>query len=230
MRKSRRGMLLAEMLVSLAIAAALLTAVGVALDASIKAYKVNQEQVTLMQRGRLGLHRLLTQVRNSALHTPAHYDAASDRIVVDATASGQFQGGAVCAGLPGVGLRIIDGGVSHDYWYAWDASKRRLLAQKDNQAPRVMLSGVSAFELTMEPMRSAEAIKSGGGFDLLLRATINLTVAETLASAESGGQGTLQDSTGKQQLSFSGSVLPRKNVWSGQRLSVSIAEERRLGL
>ena len=66
----RCGMGLVELMIALAISASLLTAVGMALDASFKAYRVNEEQSSLIQQTRLTLNRITTAVRASKLHQP----------------------------------------------------------------------------------------------------------------------------------------------------------------
>src|SRR5438270_7831308 len=69
-RSRRRGLGLPEMLISLVIAASLLTATAVAIDASSKAYQVNEEQSSLIQRTRLTLNRVTTTIRTNKLHQP----------------------------------------------------------------------------------------------------------------------------------------------------------------
>ena len=69
-RFRHRGVGLVELLVALAISAALLTAVAVATDTSFRAYAVNEEQSNLLQRGRLGLNRLITYIRICKEHQP----------------------------------------------------------------------------------------------------------------------------------------------------------------
>lgn len=60
---SRRGFNLIEMLIALAISAALLTATLVALDASFFAYQKTTEVASTHTIGRLAMHRMLTLVR-----------------------------------------------------------------------------------------------------------------------------------------------------------------------
>jgi hypothetical protein len=59
----------------------------------------------------------------------------------------------------------------------------------------------------MEPMRSATSIKTGGGYDLLKRATVNITVRTTEENSLAS------ETTGTQTLTLSASVMPRRNVW-----------------
>ncbi len=81
----RRGLGLPELMVALAISAALLTATAVAVDASFQAYGVNQTQSQLAQRARVAMHRIVSYVRATADHFPDN-DGPYD----------QFVGGAVC--------------------------------------------------------------------------------------------------------------------------------------
>ena len=62
---------------------------------------------------------------------------------------------------------------------------------------------VSAFSVTLEPMRSPAAVRTGGGFDRLRRATITLTVESAPLPGEASGR----------RRTYSASVAPRANVW-----------------
>jgi type II secretory pathway pseudopilin PulG len=63
MRRSRRGLGLVEVLLSLAIASMLLTAVATAFSASTAAIRINDEFSRATQSGRVCLHHLLTEAR-----------------------------------------------------------------------------------------------------------------------------------------------------------------------
>jgi len=188
----RRGLGLVELLVSLAISAALLTAVAAATDAAFKSYQVNQEQATLTQRARLSLYRLLTQLRTTKAHQP--YTSAlvtnfsKGQIVTDTGVSMFDDSGTQTTYLfdvPSQELRQIRGGVSH-----------------------VLLSGVKNFQIKMEPMKSANSVKTGSQtYDLLMRATVQVTVATNSKTSKSS------ETTGVQTVTVSSSVMPRRNVW-----------------
>ena len=62
-RRVRRGFNLIEMLIALAITAALMASVMVALDASFMAYQATTEVASTHTIGRLALHRMLTLIR-----------------------------------------------------------------------------------------------------------------------------------------------------------------------
>lgn len=69
-RPSRRGLSIVELLVALAISAALLTATMVATDASFRAYAAAAEMASTQTSTRLVINRLLTLVRTSTAHEP----------------------------------------------------------------------------------------------------------------------------------------------------------------
>jgi prepilin-type N-terminal cleavage/methylation domain-containing protein len=69
-RAGRRGFNLVEMLIALAISAALLAATFVALDASYKAYQATTEQASTHTISRLALHRMLTLIRSGTEFGP----------------------------------------------------------------------------------------------------------------------------------------------------------------
>lgn len=190
-RSSRRGVGLIELLVALAISAALLTATAVAIDASMKSYSINQEQASLMQRARLAMHRIQTYVRSCAEHGP----------VTDACRT-QFASGLV---VSDAGITMLDDD-GRQIEFAFDPDGERLIASEDG-TEHVLLRGVTAFEVTLEPIKSATAVKTGGQFDRLLRASIRLTVRSIGHAPDAGSAGL------DQSLTFSASAMPRRNCW-----------------
>lgn len=190
-RRFRRGLGLAELLIALAICASLLTAVGVALDASFKSYKINQEQSALTQRARLTLHRVLTTIRQCDAHAPATGSLS------DEFASGQI--------VDDDGIAMIDDD-GHEIVFKYDSINQRILMVRDD-VERTLTEGVTQFEVTLEPMRSPTAIRTGAPFDLLHRATLLITVRL------SGDTAMSSESTGNQTVTISSSVMPRRNVW-----------------
>lgn len=189
--RHRRGLGLAELLIALAICASLLTAVGVALDASFKSYKINQEQSALTQRARLTLHRVLTTIRQCDAHAPATGSLS------DEFASGQI--------VDDDGIAMIDDD-GHEIVFKYDSINQRILMVRDD-VERTLTEGVTQFEVTLEPMRSPTAIRTGAPFDLLHRATLLITVRL------SGDTAMSSESTGNQSVTISSSVMPRRNVW-----------------
>jgi Tfp pilus assembly protein PilW len=190
-RSRSRGVGLVELLIALAICASLLTAVAVALDASLKSYRINQEQSALTQRVRLGLHRILTEVRKTDAHAPATSS------LLDNFAAGQI---------------VTDSGISmfdehgEEVTYAFNAAAQRIEVTRDG-ATRTLVNGVTQFTVTLEPMRSSTSIRTGGPYDLLNRATILMTVRTVAETAQNS------ETTGQQTVTISSSVMPRRNVW-----------------
>jgi hypothetical protein len=191
LRRRRHGLGVFELLTALSISAALLTATGVAIDASFKAYRINQQQSDLAQRSRLAIYRITTMIRQTKEHAPDN-----------ATLSSQFATGKTVTDTA-IDMFDLHGKA---VTYKHDPAKRQLLAIYDGQS-HVMCEGVEAFTVRLEPMRSAKSIKTGGSWDLLRRATLLLTVKtsdKTTLDTEAGGQ---------QTITLSASVMPRRNAW-----------------
>jgi hypothetical protein len=180
---------LVELLFALAICASLLTATAVAVDAAFRAYHVKQEQAVLLGKARVSRASMTTSIRGTKLHAPN-----------DATLRAKFA----------LGQMVTDSGlVMYDpndqlLKYQFDSATKRLLVTIPTGA-FTLARVVEAFAVTLEPMRSAELIKTGGGWDLLRRATMTLTVKA--AGAAPG------EVTGQQTITLSGSVMPRRNAW-----------------
>jgi type II secretory pathway component PulJ len=182
---------LVELMVALSISAALLTATAVALNAATDAYQINQQQAILLQSTRTTMNRMLTTIRRCQLHAP------------DTTAArNQFATGGT---VSDTGIDMYDSN-SVLTIYRYDAANQRVnLVIGGNTRP--MIEGVTAFQVTMQPMRSAQSVRTGGPWDLLQRASIILTV-KTNATTSAGSEG-----QGLQTLTMSASVMPRRNTW-----------------
>lgn len=189
--RARSGLGLAEMLIALSIASCLLIATGVALDASIRAYQVNQQQAVLLQSSRLAMNRVLSTVRRCKLHAPE-----------DAAQRANFATGLT---VTGSGVAMFDEDDVPNV-YRYDAATKTVQFVKGGTA-YPLIHGVEEFQVTLEPMRSSEAVRTGGGWDLLKRATILITVRTT---SETGGVG---EGTGRVTMTLSGSVMPRRNTF-----------------
>jgi len=201
LRRGRRGVGLVELLVALAISAALLTAVAVAVDTSFKAYAVNQSQAQLLQRARLALHRMVAYVRTTTQHRP------DDDAVLDS-----FEQGLVC-NASSIRMLLTD-------------TTGVIFRQSNNQLQMVnfhiegnvlvedstatLLNGVGAndFRIVFEPMRSAAQIRSGNpAYDQLKRASILLTVRPSTNTSTTG------EEANSAPVTVSTSVMPRRNFW-----------------
>jgi len=186
-----RGLGLIELLVTLAITAALLSATAFAVNAAISAYSVNATQSDTLHRTRISLERLSTYVRTSTAHAPFTPGLAT-----------QFSHGTT---VTDTGISLFDtNDVELSFHYDADAGQ---LIVTENGTDHVLLRGVQRFTVSMEPMRSAASIKAGGGFDQLRRATFTLTVS--FANAEAGAKQTDTAET----ITLSTAVVPRKNIW-----------------
>ena len=190
--RRRAGVALFEMLMAIAISAGLLTATAFALDASIKAFHINQQQAILMQNTRLAMTRILTTVRRCKLHAP---DATAQRAAFV------------------TGKTVTDSGITmYDQndqvaTYRYDAPTKtvNLIAADGKSYP--LIHGVEEFVVTLEPMRSPTAIRTGAGWDLLKRVTVQLTVKTTDQTSMAN------EGVGRVKLTLSGSVMPRRNTW-----------------
>jgi prepilin-type N-terminal cleavage/methylation domain-containing protein len=190
-RPQRRGLGLPEMLISLTIAALLLTATAFALDSSCQAYKINQEQSSLIQCDRLTLNRITTMVRRTNAHQP-HTTAIAQ----------SFAAGNV---VSDIGIDMIDAN-NLPLTFTYDSTNQRLLAISGG-ITHVLADGVTSFVVTMEPMRSAESIRTGGAWDLLKRATFLVSVHTNSKTAQGS------ETTNQQTITLSASVMPRQNTW-----------------
>jgi len=187
----RRGVGLVELLIALSISALLLTATAVAVDASFKAYANNQEESSLLQQSRMALNRVVTSIRTSDTHAPTDPTLLVDfkaGFKVTETSIGMFQED---------GTNIV---------YRYDAAKKQLIAEVRGKS-YILARGVEAFSVSMEPMRSEEALRTGSSYDLLRRATILITIRTTAETAQSS------ETTGKHPVTLSVSVTPRRNSW-----------------
>ena len=187
----RRGVGLAEMLVALAISAALLSAVAVAIDASFKAYRINQEHSDLTQRARLAVHRITTMIRQTESHAP--------------TTAGLAATFATGGTVTDTGIDMFDLN-NVPITFKFEPANQRIVAIVNGRT-HPLCEGVIGFSLRMEPMRSPRSIRSGGSWDLLRRATILITVRSTAETALKG------EGLGDQQVTLSASVMPRRNAW-----------------
>ena len=190
-RVRRLGLGLVELMIAMSISVTLLAATGIALDTSIKAYQINVQQASLLQQTRVAITRMTTMIRRTKLHAPEN-----------ATLSGQFATGRT---VTGQSIEMFDTN-NIETIYRYDSASKSVLAIVGG-VPHTLIHGVDDFQVTMEPMRSADSVKTGGPWDLLKRATIFLTVRTTSQTAFG------DEAPGDVSLSISGSVMPRRNAW-----------------
>lgn len=187
----RAGLGLVELMVSLAITAALLTATAVALDASIQAYQINVQQASVLQSERVTMNRIISTIRRSKLHAPEN-----------ATLKAQFATGATVTDNS-IAMYDANGTLTV---FRYD-STNKLLNLVIGGVAHPLLYGVEDFQVTLQPMRSATSVKTGGSWDLLRRATVLLTAKSNSKTSMNG------ETPGSLSLSMSASVMPRRNSW-----------------
>jgi hypothetical protein len=188
----RRAVAVIELLIALAIGSMVLVAVAYCVDASFKAYSINQEQSDLMQRSRLAMHRILTAIRTTDAHAP-----------VDPVAKLSFDNGLV---VTDKAIEMIDVNNRH-VGFEYDPTNQTLIATDKSGTEYVLLRGVEKFEIKFEPMKTQQSLRTGGPYDRLLRATVILTVRTT------GNAVDVDETVGAQRVTLSSSAVPRRNVW-----------------
>lgn len=179
------------MMIGLALAAGLLTATAVALDATLKSYQINQAQTGLVQRSRLAMHRVLSAIRAGDAHLP--YTTAAETT---------FRTG-VTVDDNGIEMKTADG---QSVVYRYDAPNKRVLADVDGTT-HTLLDNVEQFTVRLEPMKSPSHVKAGLDYDLLRRATLLITINAADATPLPG------ESKQDQLLTISSSAMPRRNAW-----------------
>jgi prepilin-type N-terminal cleavage/methylation domain-containing protein len=185
MRRAR-GFSLVEMLIALAISAALLVAVLSALVASFRAYQATTEQASTHVVGRVIMHRMMALVRNSVDFGPLPEDARDRYVVTDEFVFVDEDGREIA-------LRL-------------DRAASALLMQVDDASEQLLLEGVRG------PVDgTGEAV---GAFTLefengttLVRASFDLTVdADDNASVALEGDEVVP-------IRLVGSTAPRRLTW-----------------
>jgi Tfp pilus assembly protein PilW len=179
-----------ELLVALSISATLLTATAIAVNAAFRAYEVNQEQAVLMSKARVSLNFITTNIRGTTLHAP---DTAAKRT--------QFAAGQTVTDT-GVVMYDMNNNLLR---FFYDAPNKRLQVTGP-MGTQTLARGVEAFSVTLEPMRSANSIRTGGSWDLLRRASVTVTV-------KTGGSTAPGEAVGGDTVTLSGSIMPRRNSW-----------------
>ena len=190
--RASRGLSIVEIMIALAISASILLAVAYAVDMSFKTYSVNQEQINLMQRARLAMHRITNQIRVSPAHQPT-----------SATALADFKAGRVATDT----AIILYDAANNPISYKYSGATKEVTCVDADGNEFVAVRGVEAFQIKFEPMRSVESQRSAGVYDLLMRATITMTVKS------SGNSPDTDDKVAAQSVTLSASVVPRCNVW-----------------
>lgn len=206
-----RGISLVELLIALSIVAILMAAMTQALSASFMAFRVNQTQAMLTIRSRAVLMRILDQIRANN---------ASDPYTKTTTAyTNYFNQGLA---MDDIGIRVTelqpDGVKNFFYTYYWNSATKQLMMTREADGvstERSLLHGVTNFKVTMSPGQDDRLLQPTGKWDILMRASIQITIEDTLTGAGA-------DTTNRQTVALSGSACPRQNVWTGVHLKNSI--------
>jgi hypothetical protein len=185
-------MAVVELLIALAISGMVLAAVAYSVDACFRAYSINQEQSDLMQRARIGMHRIITTVRTTNAHQPLSADAVL-----------AFKEGIAVSDS---GIAMFDAD-DRPINFKFDAARGQVTAVDGEGNEYVMLRGVRKFEIKFEPLRSEQSARTGGPYDKLLRATVLVTVQTT------GNALDIDETVAAQTVTLSSSVMPRRNIW-----------------
>jgi prepilin-type N-terminal cleavage/methylation domain-containing protein len=181
-----RGFSLVEMLIALAICAALLVAVLSALVASFRAYQATTEQASTHVVGRIVMHRMMALVRNGVDFGPLPEDARDRFVLTD-----QF-------------LFVDDDG--REIQLRLDRGNSALLMRVDEGAEQLLLEGVRGPTDEVGASLGAFTLEYENGTKLV-RASFDLTVeADDNASLTLEGDEVIP-------IRLVGSTAPRRLVW-----------------
>jgi len=181
-----RGFSLVEMLIALAISAALLVAVLSALVASFRAYQATTEQASTHVVGRVIMHRMMALVRNGVDFGPLPEDARDRYVVTDEFVFVDDDGREIA-------LRL-------------DRAASALLMQVDDGSEQLLLEGVRGPVDGMGEAVGAFTLEFKNG-TTLVRASFDLTVdADDNASVALEGDEVVP-------IRLVGSTAPRRLTW-----------------
>ena len=144
------------------------------------------------QRARLAMHRITTQIRTTATHQPVTLAALNDFKLGKVVTDSQI---------------ILMDAANNPTSYKYDAPRKELICVDVDGNEFVAVRGVEAFSVKFEPMRSDLSQRTGGVYDLLMRATITMTVSSV------GQNSDVDEKLAAQTITLSSSVVPRCNVW-----------------
>lgn len=185
-RPRRAGFSLVELLIALAISAALLVAVLSALVASFRAYQATTEQASTHVVGRVVMHRMMALVRNSVDFGPLPEDARDRFVLTDQL------------------LFVDDDG--REIQLRLDRAASALLMQVDQGAEQLLLEGVRGPTDETGAPTGAFTLEFENGTKLV-RASFDLTVeADDNASLTLEGDEVVP-------IRLVGSTAPRRLVW-----------------
>jgi prepilin-type N-terminal cleavage/methylation domain-containing protein len=185
-QRRTRGFSLVEMLIALAISAALLVAVLSALVASFRAYQATTEQASTHVIGRVIMHRMMALVRNGVDFGPLPEDARDRFVLTDEFVFVDEDGREIA-------LRL-------------DRAASALLMQVDQSAEQLLLEGVRGPVDETGGAIGAFTLEFEQG-TTLVRASFDLTVdADDNASVALEGDEVVP-------IRLVGSTAPRRLTW-----------------
>jgi prepilin-type N-terminal cleavage/methylation domain-containing protein len=186
MNARRRGFSLVEMLIALAISAALLVAVLSALVASFRAYQATTEQASTHVVGRVVMHRVLALIRNGVDFGPVPDDARERFVQSDEIIFVDDSGREISVRL--------------------DRASSALFLSIDEGPEQLLLEGVRGPVDAQGVAMGAFALEFANG-SRLVRASLDLTVeADDNASLTLEGDDVVP-------IRLIGSAAPRKLLW-----------------
>ncbi|MEM1013359.1 MAG: hypothetical protein AAGI46_14200 [Planctomycetota bacterium] len=206
----RRGLGIAELLVALAISAAVLGAIAAATHAGFQSYQTNAAAGDTAQRSRLALGRALDLLRGTddladelgIAHDPG---PITPSVRADFIAGDTVEDDGFVVYEP---YTLSDGTTTfRTIVWQFDADSGEVRQSIDAGDEYVVLRNVTSFRCRFQPMRSSENRRRGIlEHDRLRRATVVVTV-----EADQGA-GVNANAAGRSSFTLSGSASPRRNV------------------
>jgi hypothetical protein len=172
---------------ALAISAIVLVASATAIDASFRSYSINQEQSDQLQKARIAMFRITTQIRTTAAQQP-----------ISNGCKNAFNSGVMTTDT---GISMID--VNGKTWtYSYDSVNSQVVCTDGSGHTYPVVRGVQQFTVKFEPLLSGSTNSY-----VCMRGTILITVNT------SGSSHDIMGSVAGQSVTLSTSVMPRQNIY-----------------
>ena len=212
-----RGIGLVELLIALALEAALLTAVAISVHAAIQSHRSNTDYAAMTSRTRIAMLHMTNLLRNASFgdpYTPSVRESEFKKGGSLDPATGRRTGF-----VDDIGFRAVECDPYDKQMKAlktgevrWNEDDKQLEMRLDNGQWQVLARQVTAFNVRLRPMQSEDARHSQGlnqHFDTVEEITISMTI-----SPEGKGQAS--------DVSMVSSVVPRRAAWNGEKLPLRI--------
>jgi hypothetical protein len=224
--RARRGLGLVELLICASIGSMLLTAVGIAYNASFNSYRDNQQRGQMLNSGRDFMSDIIADVRMSDAGGP--YDPGASVMSTENTqfnnivVPGNPSSGPASAGGSGtIGVQLlkshadaVDPGATSltpvliTYW--WDKPNSQILMTRSlngTTTQRTVCTCVQNFQLFLQPVQIPANPQTGTVASVaLLRAAVNIS----LVNRDVNGNRIINGGGQNLTLSFSDSAMPRR--------------------